>query len=104
MCAEWSNVTVEQRGIPDKWPAGETYDLILFSEVLYFLSEHDVQHAASLARGSLAPGGHVLLVNWTGETNTPTTGDQAAELFSAGFKRIGGAARATYRIDLLAAG
>ena len=103
-CAGMPNVVVEQRGVPAAWPDSETYNLILFSEILYFLSEADVTRAASLARGSLTPGGHVLLVNWTGETNTPTTGDQAAELFRAAFKRVGGLTRETYRIDLLAIG
>ncbi len=103
-CAAMPNIVVQQRQIPGEWPQGETYDLILFSEVLYFLSAADVARSASLARGSLAPGGRILLVNWTGETNTPTTGDQATKIFGAGYARVGALIRETYRIDLLRAG
>jgi SAM-dependent methyltransferase len=79
-CAGLSHVEVRQARIPGDWPEG-VWDLIVISEVLYFLSAVDVVEVARLARGSLTPGGTVLLVNWTGFTDTPTTGAEAAGLF-----------------------
>jgi hypothetical protein len=54
---------------------------MVFSEVLYYLVPDDVRAVARAAVASLAPGGRVVLVHWTGETDYPCTGDQAAELF-----------------------
>jgi hypothetical protein len=54
---------------------------------------------------SSAPGGLVLLVNWTGTTDTPCTRDEAARLFIApaasDLHPLRGAVDVTYRLDLL---
>ena len=54
--AHLQNVRVEQRAMPDDWPDGE-FDLIVISEVAYYLNE--VQLAGLIARigVSLAEGG-----------------------------------------------
>ena len=103
-CADLPHVTVREAQVPRDWPPG-TYDLIVLSEVLYFLDRADLASLARLVLGSLRPDGAVLLANWTGPTDTPTTGDEAAQTF------IGGAAPRTvvqlhqqhsgYRLDLL---
>jgi len=46
--------------------------------VLYYLGPADIERTAALA-----PGGAVLLVHWTGPTNYPVSGDEAAERFAA---------------------
>jgi trans-aconitate methyltransferase len=95
-------VVFERRFVPDEWPPGR-FDLILFSEVLYYLTEADIIRTAKLATGSLLPNGVILLVHFLGETDYPTTGDQAAELFiresglSPGLRR----SETGYRIDRL---
>ena len=103
-CAGLGHVTVREAQVPQDWPPG-TYDLIVLSEVLYFLDRADLASLARLVLGSLRPEGAVLLVNWTGATDTPTTGDEAAQAFIAGI-----APRllvqlqqrhSTYRLDLL---
>lgn len=100
-CAGLPHVEVRQARIPRDWPAG-TFDLIVISEVLYFFSPADVMAAARLAAGCLRPGGTILLVNWTGYTDSPTTGEEAAALFVAGAALTHAPARHDqYRIDVL---
>jgi len=101
-CGGLAQVQVRQAMIPRDWPEGP-FNLIVLSEVLYFLDLDDIAAAARRAAASLAPGGVILLVNWTGETDTPTTGDEAASAFAAS---CGGTMRLhrrcdRYRIDLL---
>ena len=71
--------------VPDQWPDG-AFELILLSEVVYYLSRDDVGRLAAKVSNSLAKGGSVILVHWTGPTNYPLSGDEAAALF---IERIG---------------
>jgi predicted TPR repeat methyltransferase len=82
-CADMSHVRFGNVRLPDQWPAGQTFDLILISEMLYFLAPPDITRLAHLAADSLLPGGIVLLVNYTEQIDEPSTGDQAAEIFIA---------------------
>lgn len=84
-CAGIDHVAFQRAWLPDRFPdlPEGSCDLVLISELLYFLSPEDNARLAEQVMRVLAPGGLVLLVNWTGETNTPCTGDQAAELFAA---------------------
>ena len=79
-CAGLPGVRIERLRIPGEWPE-DVFDLIVLSEVLYFLDAADIARAARRVTASLRPGGLALLVNWTGPTDTPRTGDEAAELF-----------------------
>jgi trans-aconitate methyltransferase len=65
-----------------EWPAGQ-FDLILFSEVLYYLGLDGIRLVARHTVETLAAGGVVGLVNWFGPTDGACTGDEAAELFMA---------------------
>ena len=60
---------------------------------------------AAFAVQAVEPGGDIVLVHWTGETDYPLTGDEAAQLFidaTAPFTRIVRQDRAEfYRIDVL---
>ena len=68
---------------PAEAPEGP-FDLIVLSEVLYYLSAADLRRAAAVVVERLAPGGEVLLVHWLGETpDYPLTGDEAADGFLA---------------------
>ncbi len=75
-----AHLTFARMAVPAQWPEGR-FDLIVLSEMLYYLSEPDLLTTAALAKGSLAPGGLVVLVNWLGDTSAPHTGDGAAEAF-----------------------
>jgi hypothetical protein len=105
-CADQPHVRFERMQVPMQWP-GERFDLLVFSEVLYFLSPADIAHCARRVKQSVLPGAAVLLVNWLGRSDDPCSGDQAAERFIA---ETAGALtivrqdrRARYRLDLLAA-
>lgn len=58
-------VTVQQARVPDAWPAGR-FDLIVVSELAYYLAADQWLATIERCRDSLAPGGHVLLCHWTG--------------------------------------
>jgi cyclopropane fatty-acyl-phospholipid synthase-like methyltransferase len=79
-CADLPGVRFEQMFVPDEWPDG-VFELILLSEVIYYLSREDVGRLADRVMGSLPRGGSVILVHWTGPTNYPLSGDEAATLF-----------------------
>jgi trans-aconitate methyltransferase len=67
------NVDVREMAIPDVWPE-ERFDLVVLSEVLYYLSPAGLAEVLARLDASLAPGGHVISVHWTGRTNYPMTG------------------------------
>jgi SAM-dependent methyltransferase len=56
-------VRVEQRVLPRDWPSGR-FDLIVFSEFLYYFGGDDLQHVLDLSLASLRPGGTLLAVHW----------------------------------------
>jgi cyclopropane fatty-acyl-phospholipid synthase-like methyltransferase len=84
-CADLRGVRFEHMFVPEQWPDGD-FELILLSEVVYYLTREDVGRLAARVAGSLATGGSVILVHWTGPTNYPLSGDEAATLFT---ERIG---------------
>ena len=100
--ARCPGVTFQLGMIPADWPAG-TFDLIMFSEVLYYLDAADIQATAALAVPALRPGGSILMVHYLGETDYPTTGDDAAAGFmaAAGLNPALQLREAGYRIDRL---
>jgi SAM-dependent methyltransferase len=85
-CVELPAVRFEQMFMPRQWPDG-TFDLILLSEVVYYLVADDVGRLASRVALSLAEGGNVVLVHWTGETDYPLAGDEASDIFIARVER-----------------
>ena len=98
------------REVPREWPRG-TYDLVVLSEVLYFLSREELDTLAARVAASLAPGGHCVAVCWLGTTDAALDlrGDEAAERFARALpERVRprpDAARRTpdYRLDLFVA-
>ena len=74
--APW--VEFARSAAPREWPEG-TFDLILLSEVVYYLSRADVDLLAEHVVGSLATRGDLVLVHWTGGTDYPLSGDEASE-------------------------
>ena len=93
--------------LPGEWDWNDRrFDLILVSELLYFLSPADNAALAARCVAQARPGCVALLVNWTGPTDTPCTGDEAAGLFAdalaaGGFRRSAPLVRDGYRLDLL---
>ena len=80
---------VERAMIPDDWPPG-SFDLIVFSEVLYYLGPEDLSRVLRLASGSLTPDGTLLAVHWRHPVaDYPLTGDEVhAALAGTGLSRL----------------
>jgi SAM-dependent methyltransferase len=75
-------VLVEQRVLPDEWPPG-TFDLIVFSELLYYLGDGDLDLVLRRAIHALRPDGQLLAVHWRHPApDHPQTGDQVHELLA----------------------
>jgi hypothetical protein len=57
------NVRVQQRALPQDWPAGQ-FDLIVLSEILYYFAGTDLDHVLDLTAAALRPGATLLAVHW----------------------------------------
>jgi SAM-dependent methyltransferase len=69
-------VRVEQRAIPAQWPAPLAVDLVVFSELLYYFGDADLDRVLGLGVSSLRPGGQLLAVHWRHPApDHPRTGD-----------------------------
>lgn len=79
-CTDVPWVRFQRMQVPHEWPDA-TFDLIVLSEVLYFLTPADIAATVDRVEATLAPKGIVLLVNWLGRSGDPCTGDQAATHF-----------------------
>jgi hypothetical protein len=90
--------------IPVDWPDGR-FDLIVLSEVLYFLTARDIAAVATHVLATLETDGVVLSVNWRGRGDDPCGGDEAADIFlnqTQEMLRVASCYRtACYRIELL---
>lgn len=83
-------VRVEQRTVPRDWPPG-TFDLIVFSELLYYFDDADLDQVLRLGTGALRPDGHLLAVHWRHPApEHPRTGDDVhlALALHAGLTRL----------------
>jgi predicted TPR repeat methyltransferase len=77
------NVRVERRQIPHEWPEGR-FDLIVFSEILYYLGDRDLEQVLDFGVHALEPGGTLLAVHWRHPvTDYPRSGDDVHRLLAA---------------------
>jgi hypothetical protein len=58
-----ANVRVEQRTMPQDWPPGE-FDLLVISELAYYLSPGDLETLITRALASLTRTGTLLACHW----------------------------------------
>jgi len=85
-------VRVEQRAIPDEWPP-DSFDLIIFSELLYYFGDADLDKVLRFGVSALRPGGQLLAVHWRHPApNHPRTGDEVHKQLAvhAGLARLAG--------------
>lgn len=78
--AGFKNARIERRTLPEEMPNGP-FDLIVASEVLYYLPKEVALQALRRFEEELAPGGTLLAVHWRRDTRTyPLQGDEVHEL------------------------
>jgi SAM-dependent methyltransferase len=76
-------VRVEQRVVPSEWPTQQSFDLIIFSEILYYFDDADLDQMLRLGIGALRPDGHLLAVHWTHPApDQPRAGDEVHEILA----------------------
>jgi SAM-dependent methyltransferase len=74
--ANLPGVRVERRVIPQDWPPGG-FDLIVFSEILYYFGDADLERVLRLGTAALRADGHLLAVHWRHPApDHPRTGDE----------------------------
>ncbi|WP_309648309.1 bifunctional PIG-L family deacetylase/class I SAM-dependent methyltransferase [Nocardioides sp.] len=61
--SDLATVEVREAQVPREWPAGE-FDLVVVSEVAYFLSPVALEELVERIRGCLTPDGTVVLAHW----------------------------------------
>ena len=106
-CAALDNVRFEQRTLPGEFPEGP-FDLIVVSEVGYYLAMPDLRTLRDLIVKQLAPAGQLLLVHWTPLVHDyPLTGDEVHETFlevaqpeRGPLRHLSGRREEKYRLDL----
>lgn len=77
--AHRSNVRLLQTRLPEQWPEG-SFDLIVLSELCYYLDKDDLDQLIERARASLNQGGNLLACHWRWPIDEcPQTGDQVHE-------------------------
>ena len=101
-CRGMRNIRFRRMPIPAQWPGG-TFDLIVLSEVLYYLSRRDVRDTVRKTVRALRAGGVVIIVHWLGATGTARGGDQVARAFisRARLPVIAWRRKRQYRLDVL---
>jgi SAM-dependent methyltransferase len=85
-------VRVERRVIPGEWPP-DSFDLIIFSELLYYFDDTDLNQVLRLGIGALRPDGHIVAVHWRHPApGHPRTGDEIHQALAShpGLERLAG--------------
>ncbi|NIZ11266.1 class I SAM-dependent methyltransferase [Pseudooceanicola sp. HF7] len=76
------NARFEVAAVPQDWPEGQ-WDLIVLSEVLYYLSATGLEDVLRLIVDSLAPDGVCLVAGYLGPTETTLTARDVEALLLA---------------------
>ncbi|ETF03620.1 hypothetical protein W822_05655 [Advenella kashmirensis W13003] len=76
-----------QACLPDEWP-DVSADLIVLSEILYFLQAWQIEELARRVAQSWEENGDCVLVNFSGDTCQALQGEQAEEVFFEAIQRF----------------
>lgn len=87
--------------LPEAWPTG-SFDLVVASEVLYYLRPDGFAEMLARLEESLEPGGHLVAVHWRLETDYPLTGDEVHRRLAAArfLTRLSGYEEREFRLDV----
>jgi SAM-dependent methyltransferase len=104
-CAKFPNVEFQVMQVPRQFP-GRLFDLTIFSEVGYYLSMKDLIATRQHILNRLEPGGHLLLVHWSGRSPImPLRNAQVHGCFMEEegrlLRHVSGSDQTGYRLDLL---
>jgi cyclopropane fatty-acyl-phospholipid synthase-like methyltransferase len=78
-----ARVRVERRDMARQWPPGR-FDLIVFSEILYYFGDQDLRQVLASATAALEPEGTLLAVHWRHPvTEYPRSGDDVHRVLAA---------------------
>lgn len=103
-CKDLRHVRFERQSFPAELPH-DAYDLIMVSEVAYYLSAGDWSHAMDELYARLLPEGHIVLVHWLPVVpDYPQTGDEVHDRFAGQMEgrmnRVFNRREENYRIDV----
>ena len=93
-------VEFHQGAVPDDWPAG-TYDLVVLSEVGYYLDTADLSALLDYTAADLAPDGFVVACHWRHPVEDyPQTGDAVHESMADRWPRLSRVEEADFLLDV----
>jgi SAM-dependent methyltransferase len=97
-----SGVEPVQGAVPEDWPGG-TFDLVVLSELLYFLTRAQRRLVADLTLASLAPRGHVVAVHWRHDFEEAASEPESAhsELHTTGLRTLVTHLEDDFRLEVL---
>ncbi len=103
-CRDLPQVKFQRMSVPDAFPSG-MFDLVIMSEVGYYLSRDDLARTHRLIVEHMQPGGTLLLVHWTPFVDEyPLTGDEVHDFFmehaAPVLRHVGGRREDLYRLDV----
>ena len=103
-CKNLPQITFKKMSIPKQFPV-KLFDLILISEVGYYLAPDDWKIASEKVFAHLSEKGQVALVHWLPPVHDyPQTGDEVHDLFAKfakdNMRNLYKLRRENYRIDL----
>ena len=101
-CRDLPQVRFKIASVPQEYP-NETFDLVLLSEVGYYLSWDDLKKTQQLTLERLDLKGHLVLVHWTlYAKDYPLTGDEVHDSFRQldRLKHLQGLREERYRLDV----
>ena len=96
-------VELLEGSIPENWPDG-VFDLVLISEIGYFLTPEQLRETVSRSAASLSADGVLLLCHWRHPIRDwPMDADEVHEVFRAGsgLELLAEHSEADFRIDVL---
>lgn len=103
-CLALPHVQFQIMQVPEQFP-DQTFDLIVMSEVGYYLCEADLRKSKQQMLSALAPSGHLLLVHWLERASDfQLSGEQVHDCFlepDAALQSRVSLRRPQYRLDIL---
>ena len=100
------NVRVERLSLPHEWPDG-MFDLVVISEMAYYLAPAELDQLLDCAVDSMAPGGTLIACHWRHPVpDYPATGDEVHHrlLARAELDQAVSHVEEDFRLDLLTLG